>query len=61
MKQKVVVLTIMVLLQAGDLLSTRLAFAHGAVELNPLVHLFGLWQAKLLAVVVSAKRAAFRI
>ena len=40
----------MVLLQVGDLFSTRRAFAHGAVELNPVVHLFGLWQAKLLAV-----------
>ena len=47
MKQKVLVLVIMVLLQVGDLFSTRRAFAHSAVELNPVMHPFGLWQAKV--------------
>jgi hypothetical protein len=52
MKQKATILGIMVVLQAGDLLSSRLAFAHGAVELNPLVNALGLWQAKLLVLCV---------
>lgn len=52
MKQKVAILVIMVVLQAGDLLSSRLAFAHGAAELNPLVNALGLWEAKLLVLCV---------
>ena len=54
MKEKPAVLLSMVVLLASDLLSTRLAFAHGAIELNPLVHLLGLWQAKLLVVAAVA-------
>lgn len=54
MKQKLAIFMTLVALQAGDLLSTRLAFAHGAIELNPLVHGLGLWQAKLLAVCIVA-------
>ena len=54
MKQRFAVFIILVLLQAGDLLSSKLAFAHGAVELNPLVHGLGLWQAKLLVIAVLA-------
>jgi hypothetical protein len=54
MKHKFAIFAMLLVLQAGDLLSTRLAFAHGAIELNPLVHALGLWQAKLLAILVVA-------
>ena len=43
---------VVLLLQAVDLVSTRLAFSVGAIELNPLVHGLGLWPGKLLACVV---------
>ena len=49
-RSKVIPVSILLLLQAGDLISTRLAFSVGAVELNPLVRLLGLWPAKLLVV-----------
>jgi hypothetical protein len=54
MKQKLAIFGLLLILQAGDLLSTRLAFAHGAVELNPLVRALGLWPAKLLAISIVA-------
>ena len=41
-------------LQLGDLLSTRLALDHGAVETNFLVSSVGLWEAKLVCLVVIA-------
>jgi hypothetical protein len=50
-KPKWLLCSALCLLQVGDLLSTRLAAVHG-VELNPIVRASGLWQAKLLAVVL---------
>jgi hypothetical protein len=49
MKPKWLLFGFLCLLQIGDVLSTRLASVHGAVELNPIVRASGLWQAKLLA------------
>lgn len=49
LSRKIVPFLILCLLQAGDLLSTRMALTiPGVTELNPLVRQFGLWQAKLL-------------
>ena len=49
LSRKMVPFLILCILQAGDLLSTRLAMKiPGVMELNPLVRNFGLWQAKLL-------------
>lgn len=49
LSQKIVPLLVLCVLQAGDLLSTRLALKiPGVIELNPLVRAFGLWPAKLL-------------
>ena len=53
-KQKIALISAVVLLQFGVLFSSRLAFARGAIEMNPLVHAMGLWPAKLLAIVVAA-------
>jgi hypothetical protein len=47
MKKKIALL-ILLLLQAGDMVSTKAAVHAGAVELNPLVRDLGLWPAKLL-------------
>jgi len=50
-------------LQVADFVTTRLALHRGAVESNPLVQFMGLWEAKLLALVIvvvvvaTAKRA----
>ena len=41
-------------LQLGDLLLTRFALDHGAVETNFLVSSVGLWEAKLVCLVVIA-------
>ena len=49
MRRSVIPFVLLALLQAADLVSTRLAFSIGAVELNPLVRGLGLWPAKLLA------------
>jgi hypothetical protein len=43
-----IALLILLLLQAGDLVSTKAAVHAGAVELNPLVRDLGLWPAKLV-------------
>lgn len=49
LNQKIIPFLVLCLLQAGDLLSTRLALKiPGVMELNPLVREFGLWPAKLL-------------
>lgn len=49
MKPKWIALAILLLLQAGDFLSTKFALAvPGVVELNPLVRTLGLVPAKLL-------------
>ena len=42
------------ILQLGDLLSTRLALDHGAVETNVFVSSLGLWEAKLLCLAIVA-------
>ena len=48
-RPKLIVLAVLLLLQAGDLVSTRLALAvPGVVELNPVVRDLGLWPAKLI-------------
>jgi len=53
LNRKFVPLVILGLLQAGDLLSTRMVMKiPGALEANPLVRDLGLWQAKLLALAV---------
>jgi len=57
--QRIAVVSALVLLQLGDLLSTRRAFGRGAIEMNPLVHATGLWEAKLLAI-VAISLLAFR-
>lgn len=46
--KKRIALLILLLLQAGDLLSTKAAIHAGAAELNPIVRDLGLWPAKLL-------------
>ena len=44
---------ILCLLQAADMISTRLALrVHGVLELNPLVRQLGLWQSKLTVLVL---------
>lgn len=49
LNQKIVPFLVLCVLQAGDLLSTRLALKMpGIMELNPLVRELGLWPAKLL-------------
>lgn len=53
LNRKLIAFLILCLLQAGDLLSTRLATSIGAIESNPLVHNLGLGEAKLLALGVS--------
>lgn len=45
---------LLALLQVGDYLSTRLAFAHGAVEANPAAGGLGIGTAKIVALVVIA-------
>lgn len=61
LRQKIVPFLVLVLLQAGDLFSTRMAMTvPGVVELNPLVSAFGLWPAKLIVfgfIVLLAWRA----
>ncbi|MGA2903552.1 MAG: hypothetical protein ABSD98_06965 [Candidatus Korobacteraceae bacterium] len=52
MKAKPFIFSTLCLLQAGDILSTRLALLHGAVEVNPVVRAAGLWQAKLVAFIL---------
>lgn len=42
------------ILQLGDLLSTRLALNHGAIEANFFVSSFGLWEVKLVCLIVIA-------
>lgn len=51
---KLIPLAILCALQAGDIISTRIAIAHGAVEMNPLVGHLGLWPAKLLVFLAAA-------
>jgi hypothetical protein len=51
---KKIALLFLVVLQAGDLLSTKAATHAGAVELNPLVRDMGLWPAKLLTLALVA-------
>ena len=51
MRGKLIPAIVLCILQLGDLLSTRLALAHGAVEANPFVNAVGLWAAKLLCIV----------
>jgi len=49
LNQKIVAFLVLCVLQAADLLSTRLALKiPGVMELNPLVRQFGLWPAKLM-------------
>jgi hypothetical protein len=52
MKAKWFLLGALCLLQVGDLLSTQLSCARGNVELNPIVRASGLWEAKLLALIL---------
>ncbi len=47
-RQKYIALALLLLLQVIDYFSTRAALAHGAWELNPLVHDLGLGQAKFV-------------
>ena len=48
-RPKLIALAALLLLQAGDLISTRLALAvPGVVELNPVVRDLGLYPAKLI-------------
>ncbi len=54
MRGKLIPVIVLCILQLGDLLSTRLALAHGAVETNLLVSSIGLWAAKLLCVAIVA-------
>jgi hypothetical protein len=48
MRGKLIPSIVLVILQLGDFLSTRLALEHGAVETNTFVDSLGLWKAKLL-------------
>ena len=54
MRGKLIPAIVLCILQLGDLLSTRLALAHGAIETNLFVNSVGLYSAKLvcLAIVV---------
>ncbi len=52
--KKRVALLFLIVLQAGDLLSTKAATHAGAVELNPIVRDLGLWPAKLLTLALIA-------
>lgn len=52
MKAKWFLFGALCLLQVGDLLSTRLSIGHGNVELNPIVRASGVWEAKLLALIL---------
>jgi hypothetical protein len=54
MRGKLIPAIVLCILQLGDLLSTRLALAHGAVETNPFVNSMGLWAAKLLCLAIVA-------
>ena len=47
-------LVLLAMLQAADYASTRLAFAHGAVELNPATRGLGIGAAKVVALLVIA-------
>jgi hypothetical protein len=51
---KRIALLFLVILQAGDMLSTKAATHAGAVELNPIVRDMGLWPAKLLTLALIA-------
>jgi len=51
---KKIALVFLVVLQAGDMLSTMAATHAGAVELNPIVRDMGLWPAKLVTVALVA-------
>lgn len=51
---RIVALLILGLLQLVDFLSTKMALAMGGEELNPVVVHAGLWQAKLLALLICA-------
>ncbi len=53
LNRKIVPLLVLGVLQLGDLFSTRMAMkVPGVLELNPLVRGLGLWDAKLVAVVL---------
>ena len=54
MRGKLIPAIVLCILQLGDLLSTRLALAHGAVEANIFVSSIGLWAAKLLCIAIVA-------
>jgi hypothetical protein len=54
MRGKLIPVIVLCILQLGDLLSTRLALAHGAVEANLFVNSMGLWGAKLLCFAMVA-------
>ena len=52
--KKRIALLVLLLLQAGDLLSTKAAIHAGAAEFNPIVRDLGLWPAKLLTLALIA-------
>jgi hypothetical protein len=54
MRGKLIPAIVLCILQLGDLLSTRLALAHGAVEANIFVRPIGLLAAKLLCIAIVA-------
>ena len=54
MRGKLIPAIVLCILQLGDLLSTRLALAHGAVEANIFVRPIGLWAAKMLCLAIVA-------
>jgi hypothetical protein len=54
MRGKLIPAIVLCILQVGDLLSTRLALAHGAIETNVFVSSVGLYSAKLACLAVVA-------